>query len=181
MTELVTVRGLSELREALVKTIPLHMQGAVMQKALAAGAKPVVEAAKNNAPVLTGRLKRAIYSIRNGRACTSTYESRAITVRSGKKFQKSNRDAYYWRWVEFGRGAISSAKSLGTTAKGFFGKQIRAVPAHPFMRPALPQAKSAATEAIRAALSVQIVIAAGKIKPVFAAGRKAGASFLRSF
>jgi HK97 gp10 family phage protein len=144
--ETVQIKGLRELRQALTKTIPFEMQGKVLQKALAAGTALTVAAAKARAPTLTGRLKRAIYATRDKKGSKPTFESRAVTVRRGKKQQKSDRDAFYWKFVEFGHRIVSrkgdeSTRSARKRAGG-------SVPPHPFMRPAFESTKQAAAAAI---------------------------------
>jgi HK97 gp10 family phage protein len=165
MAETVKVEGLRELRQALLRTVPAHMQGQVLQKALSAGSAPVLRAARANAPKKTGTLKRAIYATRDKRRSTGIREERIVTVRSGKRFQKSGRDAYYWRWVEFGRAQVDAGRgtrSLGTPSKGFFGKTVRAVPARPFLRPAFESQKGAALSAITKRLAREIEVAGRK-------------------
>jgi HK97 gp10 family phage protein len=139
--ETVEVKGLRELREALVKKIPAEMQGKVLQSALAAGARPIVADAKARAPKKTGTLRRSLFSFRVKSASTGTREERAIRPRQGKKFQKAGRDAFYWRFVEFG------------TAK---------MPAQPFLRPAFESKKQDALAAIVKQLGVAIEKAARK-------------------
>lgn len=141
MADQVEVSGLAELRQTLLKDLPEALQGKASQLALAQAAKPIVEAAKARAPSsfvgplkrgrkARGRLRDSITSTRNP-ASTKTYESRLIGVK-----QK----AWYWRFIEFGRSSITRREgSLGTPAKGFFGKQVTAVPAKPFLRPAFEE------------------------------------------
>jgi HK97 gp10 family phage protein len=165
MTAEVEVYGLRELREALMHKIPQHMQGKVLQKALAGGGKVVVNAAKSLVPVKTGRLRRAIYQVRDKRNSNGIYEQRVVTVRRGKKFQKSNRDAYYWRFVEFGRKAFSVGNRrqvLGNDEKGYFGSKVKAETAKPFLRPGFDNTKSQQVEAIKASLAREIPIVARK-------------------
>jgi HK97 gp10 family phage protein len=117
--ETVKVLGLRELREALTKKVPAEMQGKVLQKALVAGARPVVEAAKRYAPKGdTGILKTSIHSEKDRTNSNGVMESRAIRVRSrragkrirageqkrGKRYTDRNRGsgAPYWWYVEFG-------------------------------------------------------------------------------
>jgi HK97 gp10 family phage protein len=147
----VKVTGLRELREALTKTIPLEMQGKVLQQALAAGTKLTVAAAKSKAPVKTGRLRTAIYALRDKRNSKPTYESRLVAVRSGKSQQKHGRDAFYWKFVEFGH-RVRGDKKGGS------------VPANPFMRPAFESTKTAALEAIVAKLRQRLADAARKAR-----------------
>lgn len=137
----VEVHGLRELREALLRKIPTEMRGKVLQQALTAGAKVIADDAKARAPARSGVLKRAIWSFRNRQNSNGVYEERAIRPRSGKKFQKSKRDAFYWRFVEFG---------------------TRFMAAQPFMRPAFESRKEAALKAIMQRLAVAIDKAARK-------------------
>lgn len=145
MTEIVKVHGLQELREALVRTVPDYMQGRVLQQSLAAGAKPIVQRARSLAPARTGRLRKAIYSTRDKKS-RPTYEARMITVRSGKRLQQTNRDAFYWKFVEF----------------GYHSRSGKAIPAQPFLRPAFEAQKQVALEAIKSQLKKSIETAAAK-------------------
>ena len=142
MTEIVTVTGLKELREALVRKIPVEMQGKVLQKALADGTKVVVKAARPLAPKLTGRLKKAIYATRDRKNSKPTYEARVVTVRRGKK-RDDPRGAFYWWFVEA-------------------GTKFQA--AQPFLRPGFETSKRAALEAIITGLKKQIEKAAAKAR-----------------
>jgi HK97 gp10 family phage protein len=162
MVESVKVEGLRELREALVRKIPAEMQGKVLQSALTAGARPIVNEAKTRVPRRTGRLAKAIYSRRNREGSNGVREERVITVRQGGR---RDRDGYYWRWIEFGRGVVQIARGvLGTPGKGFFGREVKAVPARPFLRPAFENRKTDALEAIRVRLAKGIAKAAEKAR-----------------
>jgi HK97 gp10 family phage protein len=166
MADEVEVAGLAELRDVLQIRLPEALRGKAMQAALAKAAAPMVAEAQARAPSgfvgptrpgekVRGRLKRAIYSYRN-RASTRTYESRLIGVRAR---------AWYWRFIEFGRAVIQREKgSLGTPAKGFFGKIVKAVPARPFLRPAFEANKFKAIEIVRKALlpAIEKVAAAAR-------------------
>lgn len=177
----VEVRGLKELRRALLDTVPKHFQGKVLQKALTAAAKPIVKTARGLAPVKTGVLRRAIYAVRDKFSSDGIREQRVITVRSGKRFQKTSRDAFYWRWLEFGRGIVhagsrvrmrrgesrnyrTDAVVLGTPTKGFFGKEVKAVQPRPFLRPAFDRHKGDAVTEMAKSLEKEIPEAARKAK-----------------
>jgi len=140
----IDVSGLTELRETLLKSLPEALQGKASQAALTKASAPIVQSAKLKAPSRKprgfvgptqpdskkGRLRASIYSFRN-RESNKTYESRFIGVKGR---------AWYWRFIEFGRGQVEIARgSLGTPIKGFFGKAVRAFPAHPFLRPAFEE------------------------------------------
>jgi HK97 gp10 family phage protein len=142
----VEVKGLKELRDALVRKIPIEMQGKVLQKALAPAARLTVNRAKQLVPVATGRMRKAIYATKDRKSSKPTYEARVITVRRGKK-RSDLRGAYYWKFVEFGHKA---------------GKTM--VPAQPFIRPAFEATKNAALESIRLNLGKAIEAAAQKAK-----------------
>jgi HK97 gp10 family phage protein len=158
VTEYVTITGLKELRIALIRTVPQHFQGKVLQKALAAGAKPMIADAQIRAPVKTGKLERSIYSYRDRRGSTRTKESRFIGVGT-----KGKLGAFYWKFIEFGRGVISTTgRTLGTPESGFFGKTVRAVPAKPFLRPAFEATKNQSVAVIKTKLQSELEIAAKK-------------------
>jgi HK97 gp10 family phage protein len=143
----IQVQGLSELRFALIN-FPNLLQREALQNGLGAGCDVIVAEARQRAPKLTGRLQLSIYSIEAKRQETSDYQVRNVTVHTGKRAAKKNQDAYYAVWVEYGHGIITTDKrSLGTPAKGFFGKKVKAVPAKPFLRPAYETKKEAAVSA----------------------------------
>lgn len=172
-----------ELRAALLKTVPENMQGKVLQSALAAGARPVVQRAKALAPAKSGTLRRAIHSRRDKRNSNGVFEQRVVTVYRGKGQQEkgsggrrkegTGRDAWYWRFVEFGRpevevkhrkgrrGAMRSVLSDGTTV---FGSSVKAAPAQPFLRPAFTQTHDAQLTGIRTGLSKALDKAVARAK-----------------
>lgn len=53
------IKGLKELRKGF-STLSTRMQGKILGKALSFGAQPIVNKAKENAPFLTGTLRRSI-------------------------------------------------------------------------------------------------------------------------
>ena len=66
----------------------------------------------------------------------------------GKGKSNPGGDTFHWRFIEFGRGAVT-AKGDGALANAqsgeFFGKEVAAAPAQPFMRRALSENIQAAT------------------------------------
>lgn len=149
MTEEIRVDGLEDLKNEL-RRLPEKLQGKALQGALAKAAKPIVATARSLAPVKTGRLRKAIYSFRD-RSSTRTREARLISVKSGKRFQKKDRDAYYWKFIEFGRAQVTKKGrgALGNENAGFFGKTVKAIPPRPFMRPAFEQNKYNALQIVQ--------------------------------
>ena len=184
MSEAIKVTGLKELNDALNRlnadVKKKHLRGAV-----GAGARLIRDAAiKNAAAVIgqttpksgvrrrTGRLQRAIYSAWLAKESTADSQSFIVSVkrgknfqsktttRRGKTFQSSNKDAYYWTWVEFGHVVTTTKIKGGLRAREKARKPLKAagkyVPARPFMRPALESNKTAAIEAVRAELAKRI-------------------------
>jgi HK97 gp10 family phage protein len=171
VSEEIRVEGLQELRDLLLRKLPEHIQTRALQASLAKAVQPIVREAKARIPVKTGLAKRAIYSYRS-RASTKQKAVRHISVRSGRRF--GAKDAFYWRWIEFGRGVSvvgkkrgaprggERARSLGTPSVGWFGKEVKAVPARPFMRPAFEAKKYAAIEAFTRHMLPEIEKAANR-------------------
>lgn len=92
MTE-TTIEGLAEL-DRMLKELPAKLEGTVVRGGLRAGATVLQKAARELAPVRTGKLRASIKvstGIRNGRVYSR--------VRAGGK------DAYYAHMVEFGTAA----------------------------------------------------------------------------
>lgn len=157
MSEVVNVYGLTELRDALLRKIPIEMQGKVLQEALVAGADPIVVKAQSLAPVKSGALRKAIRSWRDAGDSKPTYEVRSVGI---------THKVWYGRLVEFGRGVVVARKgsTLGNDQHGFFGKVVRAVPPRPFLRPAFESAKTESLKEIVKALADSIEKAATKAK-----------------
>lgn len=161
----VKVEGLKELHELLTRKLPDEIQVRAVHPALTKAAKPIIDEARARVPVKTGKVRRSIYSYRD-RDSTKTKAIRSISVRSGRRF--GAKDAFYWKWVEFGRGESvigkkrgarrggERARSLGTPATGFFGKKVKAVPPRPFMRPAFEAKKYVAIDEFKKYLGPSI-------------------------
>lgn len=161
----VKVEGLAELRDLLQRKLPYEIQTKALQSTLAKAAQPILKDARSRVPVKSGRLRRAIYSFRD-KASTKVKAIRLISVRSGRRH--GGKDAFYWKWVEFGRGESKVGKkrgaprggaraaSLGTPERGWFGKKVKAVAARPFMRPAFESRKMEALETFRKNMATEI-------------------------
>lgn len=168
MSEEINVSGLNELREALLRDLPESLQGKALQGALTLAAKPIVVDARARVPVSSGRLRRAIYAFRD-KTSTPTRQSRLISVRTGKRARKSNKDAFYWKWIEFGHrfagkktGRLQKIAGDGAGyGKGYAGP-TKVYPAHPFLRPAFEAKKMQALEIVRTELLTQIEKVAAK-------------------
>jgi len=110
----IRLRGAKQLLEAL-KTLDDKLAKKVYREAMRAAAKPILETAKANAPVVTGALRkslkiRAIKRTRKGRV--------GVVISTDKGFFKG--ETFYGSFIEFG---------------------TKNMPAHPFIRPAFDSHK----------------------------------------
>jgi HK97 gp10 family phage protein len=109
---MVLITGVSEVDRAL-KLLPKNVQRKVVRQSMREGVKLLTKAAKRNAPVLSGDLKRAIKT-RAGKARRGVI---AVETRVGAGDFKG--DQFYAAFVEYGTSHA---------------------PPHPFMLPAFVQA-----------------------------------------
>ena len=138
MAETIKIDGLRELKNALLK-LPEKLGEKVLNGALYAGAKLVVDDAKVKVPVRTGELRR---NIRARRATKKQRGDLTAAVVVGvrrltkkqiasirkKKGRENASDAFYWRFLEFGTSKMA---------------------ARPFLRPAFESRKTAAALLIK--------------------------------
>ena len=122
----VEIKGLRELERKLVALGP-KVGLKAMRSALVSGAQVIKKDALERVPVKTGRLRRSLL-IKRLAKLNPFSEKVIVGVRHGKKQQKSDRDAYYWGWIEF----------------GFKTKAGQPVSAQPFIRPAFEAKKNSA-------------------------------------
>jgi HK97 gp10 family phage protein len=121
------ISGLKELADKMRAMGP-DINRKVLRSAVGAAAGLVRDQAKATNPDDTGRTDRALYAKFIKEKSADHQVTYYVGVRSGKGERKKNRDAWYWRLVEFG------------TAK---------LPARPFMRPAFESQKMKALDLIR--------------------------------
>ena len=144
MVLLIDVTGEEEVQAAL-RAARGKLTGAQMQSALVAGAAPVMNAAKRNAPALTGTLRRSIHIL--------AQSPREVAVGT---------DLVYAAAQEFGATIVPvNATYLRFEVGGqvVFTKGPVHIPAHPYMRPAFESERGAAVREVAAA--VRQMIAAG--------------------
>ena len=139
----VKVDGLKELQKAL-EELPRQIQQKPLRSAVAAGAKVILDEAKNRVPVNTGNLQKSLYRYRSRKMSTVGKETYLVGVRKGKGVYGDTRlnrrlgrvgrkyttqgEAFYWRFIEFGTSKIS---------------------ARPFLRPAFEAGKGDAVNEIK--------------------------------
>lgn len=140
VTSSVRVTGLSDLMK-FFDELPGKLQSNVMRGALRAGAVPVRDEAKANAPMATGTLRDGI------KISTS---SRGGVVRA--KVRLTGKHAYLGRWLEFTGAAPHMIKPRARKSLFLAGLAREVVDhpgfaAKPFMRPALDAQAAAAVVA----------------------------------
>ena len=123
-----------------------RLSGAGMQAALVAGAAPVMNAAKANAPYLTGTLRRSIHIL--------AQSPREVAVGT---------NLIYARITEYG-GTVApvNAQYLRFETLGgdvVFTRGPVHLPARPFMRPAFESERGAALREVAAAIRDQLAAA----------------------
>lgn len=144
------IEGLAELAKSL-RAMPEDLSKNALRAAVRAGAATIREEAKAKVPVATGKLRSAIYLKQIREASSRLSQVFFVGVRSGPKRRRNkktgaiekdySRDAWYWRFVEFG---------------------TRFMAARPFMRPAFERRKEAAVAAIAAKLKARIDLWGGR-------------------
>lgn len=148
----VKVHGLSDLAAAL-KALPPEIaskSGGPLKTALRAAAVVIQDDAKSRAPVSSGVMRDAINVMRDPRPKGVT-ERYVVKVTKSRKVQrivqtadgnKGSRDAFYWRFIEFG---------------------TKFVAARPFLRPAFDSQAGNALDKFKAILAAGIKRAAAKV------------------
>lgn len=153
MVEKTHVEGLEELRRALLE-LPKVAQGRALRTALRAGGREIEKEARARAPKgTTGRLARNIRTktVRHprgrtlaGRLVVATGDTGAhVTVGVRTRGKRDDpRNAFYWRFVEFGTSKMS---------------------ARPFLRPAFDTKKKSVVDVVAQRLMKRIHAEARKL------------------
>ncbi|MBK8916373.1 MAG: HK97 gp10 family phage protein [Phycisphaerales bacterium] len=138
------IEGLSDLAKAL-REMPEDLSKNALRAGMRAGAATIRDEARLKVPILTGRLREAVYLKQVRELSSRLTQVFFVGVRTGPKRKKNkqtgaiekdySRDAWYWRFIEFGTRFMS---------------------ARPFLRPAFERKKEAAVAAIAARLKVRI-------------------------
>lgn len=120
MAETIRIDGLRELRAKLL-TLPAKIRDRELRGATGAAAAVIKDAAIANAPLRTGRLILNIIAAR--RHPEKHDEEWAITVRhKGKGW----RQAFYWKFLEFGTEKMAARPFLRPAFEGNVGRAIEA-------------------------------------------------------
>lgn len=148
MTELVNVKGLSEL-QAFLDQLPTKMEANIMRAAMRQGANVVRNEAKANAPAKTGLLRDGLK--------VSTSSRRGVV---SAKVKATGKHAYLARWLEYGTAAHfikpKNAKSLFIAGLFSNGVQHPGATPKPFLRPALDSQSQAALVAVGEAIKKRL-------------------------
>lgn len=128
------VEGLDELNRKL-RALGPDLATRALRAAVAAGAQEIKKDVVARVPVATGTLRRAVYTKFIREESGPERKTFFVGVRSGKRYQKKNLDAFYWRFLEFGTARLA---------------------ARPFIRPAWDARAGAALNRIKAKLAERI-------------------------
>lgn len=152
MNDTVRVEGLAQLSRNLQRLQrelgPQTTKNPVLRSLRAAG-RVIVKEARSRVPERTGRLSRAIGTIRDRRPGIDGFQEQIfIKPREGRS-RDDQRGAWYWRFVEFGRGEYQLDKPRTINVPGVGPvtiTKVGAVKAQPFMTPAFESKKRASID-----------------------------------
>lgn len=139
----VEIKGLSELKAAL-KELPKAIEQKCLKVAVMTGANVIKRAAQDLVVRRTGLIAKAIRIGFNKKESTpgkAVYHV-FVSMKVKDKLKKITRDAFYWRFLEFGTVKMS---------------------AKPFMRPAFDATNREAAEVIKGKLAERIEIEAARL------------------
>lgn len=151
------LKGTRELTNALLK-LPAKIEAKALRKAALSGARVVKSAIVALAPIAAaaivrkggvvtppGVLRRAVvvkYAKEKSGIGKASY---VVAVRHGTRYQKANRDAFYWLWVEQGHQVIGRSKRL-----------IGQAAAHPFFVPGYRLTADQARQTMKDTLEIEV-------------------------
>lgn len=146
MADLMKLQGFKELADAM-RELPKQVAKNALRSAVNAGASEIRKEARTRAPKKSGTLKRALYQKQIREESSQYKQVFYVGVRAGPTRGKDgkkdySRDAWYWRFVEFGTSKMA---------------------AKPFLRPAFESKKQAAVSAIGKKLDERIQKAAREL------------------
>jgi HK97 gp10 family phage protein len=127
-------KGFSEL-ESTLRRLPVRLARRSLSSAVGAAATVVAAEARRRAPVDTGRLRSNIYRFKLRGRQTDHSVAYGVSVRTKGK-SGTAKNAFYWRFVEFG---------------------TRFVRARPFLRPGFEASKGRAVAKMREQLAKRLV------------------------
>ena len=154
----IQVKGLADLQKFLDQ-LPAKLEQNVLRGALRAGAKQVLEAARQNAPIgEPSETNKKLYKLYAGALRDSIRLSAKIdkrkrqvvaSVKAGGKSKKTGADVFYAHIIEFtGARPHSVSKSASLRSSRAQNATHPGIKAKPFMRPALDsQAQNAVVAA----------------------------------
>lgn len=128
------IEGLAEL-DAKLRAMGPDIAKSALRGAVGSAARLIRDEAKATNSDDTGRTDRAIYAKLLAKESSENLATYIVGVRSGSRERRKNRDAFYWRFIEFGTSKL---------------------PAKPFMRPAFEKLKVACVELIAKRIKARI-------------------------
>lgn len=116
MAEIVSLDGLKDAKQA-IEALTKDLRRKVVRGALRAAARPIVQAARANAPVKTGLVRKRIgvsaSKIKRGQNGEIGVYIRPTATRLARKTKNSALDPFYYRFQEAGFHAVGSRRIKG--------------------------------------------------------------------
>lgn len=116
MTKYLTIDGIADAKRALDE-LTKDLKRRVIRGALLAAAKPIVQAARANAPVKTGLVRKSIGAftskIKNGRNGEYGVYIKPRAGRVARKTKNKALDPFYYRFQEVGFRAVGGRRVTG--------------------------------------------------------------------
>lgn len=162
MVDQIRVKGLKELSQEL-EQLPKKLQKTAIRRAVAAGAKIILQKAKSSAPRDSGALRRAIARYNRNNRNEPNITRQSIFVRTNRKRTKGQvkrgENPYWWYFQEFGYNAIGRRKftGRGRQSRDAFRKSAgRFIPETKFMRKAFSTSSGRALVTFRRTLRTEL-------------------------
>lgn len=152
MADILRIDGLEDARRA-IEALTMDMRRKVVRQALRDAAKPIVQQARSNAPVLTGLVKKrlavaASRLYRGQRGQVGVYiRPRATALARRNKIRAL--DPYYYKFQEAGYHATGRAKRKNVP-------NARFIPGKAFMGRAFESCRAQALEVFQQAIAKRI-------------------------
>ena len=165
MAEYLRLDGLRDAKAA-IESLTKQMRKKVVRAALKAAAKPIIRAAKANAPVKTGLVRKRIGSfaskIKRGQNGEIGIYIKPRTSARARKSKDKSQDPFYYRFQEMGYHATGRKKVGGGRryrSARLAARGTRKIPGKAFIGRAFESQRSAALTAFTAEIKKHIDLA----------------------
>lgn len=162
MAEIVSVEGLADAKAAL-EALTRDLRRKVVRGALRDAARPIVQAAKSNAPVFSGLVKRRIgvfaSRLKRGHSGEVGVYIKPRSSSAARKAKNRALDPFYYRFQEAGYHAVGSRRIKGgrrARAENLKASGARFIPGKAFMGRAFQSQQRVALQIFQDAIKKRI-------------------------